>query len=150
MLSPIICHLISNSIMNKFEPIRWNCRTFDILLISKSKLDNTFSINQFSIRGYKVFRRNGNPFGCGLILYMNKNIPRKPLTSHSVLSDPELMTFELHQRQHKWRLSEIYKPPFQNDIEFLFRISSVMEYYLRTYENLLTIGNLTYLLRIVI
>ena len=30
-------------------------KAFDIFLISESKLDNTFLINQFSVRVYKVF-----------------------------------------------------------------------------------------------
>ena len=35
----------------------------------------------------------------------------------------------------------IYKTPFQNDIEFLNRISSIIDYYLQTYENILVIGD---------
>ena len=35
----------------------------------------------------------------------------------------------------------IYKPPSQNDIEFLNRISLIIDYYLRTYENILAIGD---------
>ena len=40
-----------------------------------------------------------------------------------MFSDLELMGFELHQSKRKWLFSEIYKPPFQNDIEFLRGIS---------------------------
>ena len=53
-------------------------KAFDIFLISELKLDNTFPINQFSIRGCKVFRRDRNRFGGGLILYLNENIPLSP------------------------------------------------------------------------
>ena len=35
----------------------------------------------------------------------------------------------------------IYKPPSQNDIEFLNRTFLIIDYYLRTYENILAIGD---------
>ena len=114
----------------------------NIFFISESKLDNTFPINQFSARGCKVFRRDGNCFGGGLILYVNENIPCKPLTDHPVFSDLELMAFELHQSKRKWLLLGIYKPPSQNYIEFLNRISLIIDYDLQRYENILAIGDL--------
>ena len=137
----IICHLSINSIRNKFNSLDEIVKAFDVFLISESKLDNTFPINQFSIRGYKVFRRDRNRFGGGLILYVNENIPCKPLTDHPVFSDLELMAFELHQSKRKWLLLGIYKPPSQNVIEFLNRISLIIDYYLQTYENILAIGD---------
>ena len=131
----IICHLNVNSIRNKFDTLDKIVKVFDIFLISESKLENTFPINQFSIRGYKVFRRDRNRFGGGLILYVNENIPCKPLTDHSLFSDLELMAFELHQSKRKWLLLGICK------YEFLNRISLIIDYHLQTYENILAIGD---------
>ena len=137
----IICHLNINSIGNKFDRLDEIVKPFDIFFIAESKLDSTFSSNQLSIRDYKVFRRNRDRSGAGLILYIKENILCKPLTDHSVLSDLELMVSELHQSKSKWLLLGIYKPPSQNDIEFLNRTSSVIDYYLRMYENILAIGD---------
>ena len=64
------------------------------------------------------------------------HVSRQP-TDHPVFSDLELMAFELHQR----KFLGIYKPHSQNDIKFLNRIFSIMAYYWRTYENILTIGD---------
>ena len=89
-----ICHLNIHSIRNKFDTLDEFVKAFDICLISESKLDNTFPINQLSIRGYKVFRRDRNRFGGGLMLYINENIPCKTLTDHPVFSDLELMVSE--------------------------------------------------------
>ena len=33
-------------------------KTFDLFLIAESKLDSIFPMNQFRIRGYKIFRRD--------------------------------------------------------------------------------------------
>ena len=75
------------------------------------ELDNTFPINQFAIGGYKIFRRDRNHFAGGLILYINENIPCKPLSNHPMFSDLELMAFELHQSKQKRLFLGIYKPP---------------------------------------
>ena len=57
-----------------------------------------------------------------------------------MFSDLELMAFEIHQRKRKWLFLGIYKPHSQNDMEFLNRISLIIDHYLRTYENILAIG----------
>ena len=94
--------------------------------------------------GYKVFRRDGNRFGGGLILYINENIPCKPLSNHPMFSDLELMAFELHQSKRKWLFLGIYKPPSQNDIECLRRISLILDNYLPMYKNFVVIGDFNF------
>ena len=94
-------------------------KTFAFFFISESTLDNTFPINQFDVVGYKVYRRNRNCFGSGLILYINKNIPCKPISNHPMFFDLELMAFESHQSKRNWLFLGICKPPTQSDIEFL-------------------------------
>ena len=134
-----IGHLNINSIRNKFGTLDNIVKASDIFFISELKLDNTFPINQFAIGGHKVFRRDRNQFGDGLILYINENIPCKPLSNHTMFSDLELMTFELHQNKRKWLFLGIYKPHFQNDIEFLRSIFLILDYYLPTYESFVVI-----------
>ena len=58
-----------------------------------------------------------------------------------MFSDLELMAFGLHQRNRQWLLLGIYKPPSKNVTEFLNRISLIIYHYLRTYENILAIGD---------
>ena len=49
-----------------------------------------------------------------------------------MFSDLELIAFELHQSKFL---------PSQNDIEFLRRISLILDYYLPRYENLVVISD---------
>ena len=63
----IIGHLNINSIRKKFDTLHNIVKVFHIFLISESKLDNTFPLNQIAIGGYKVFRRERIRFGGGLI-----------------------------------------------------------------------------------
>ena len=61
-------HLNINSIKNKFESV-WELikDTFDIFLLSESKLDSSFPDNQFSIPGYQIVRKDRDRNGGGLL-----------------------------------------------------------------------------------
>ena len=52
---------------NKFVLVENIIKAFDIFLISESKLDCTFLLNQFHIAGFKQFKRDQNRFGGGLM-----------------------------------------------------------------------------------
>ena len=75
------------------------------------------------------------------MLYINDNIPCRPLNEHPKFSDLELLVFELHQWKRKWLFLGIYKPPCQNDIEFLNLINSILDHYLTRYENIILIAD---------
>ena len=47
----------------------------DVFLISETKIDGSFPSQQFAIDNYKIFRRDRNRFGGGLMFYVNENIP---------------------------------------------------------------------------
>ena len=100
--SIIVGHLNINSIRNKLILAESIVKALDLFLISESKLDSTFPMNQFHIFGFKVFRRDRNRFGGGLILYINKNIPCKPLNDHPDFSNLELIAIEIHQNKRRW------------------------------------------------
>ena len=77
----MIGHININSIRNKFEMLSNIIKdNLDILMISETKLDLTFSSNQFTIEGYAApirFDRNGR--GGGIILYIREDIPARLL-----------------------------------------------------------------------
>ena len=49
-------------------------RTFDIFLISETKIDDSFPNAQFIIVGYKSFRKDRDAFGGGLPFYLNEKL----------------------------------------------------------------------------
>ena len=87
----IIDYLNMNSFRNKFVFVEDIIKLFDVFLVSESKLDHTFPSNQFRINGYKITRLDRNHFGDGLILYINENIPCKPLQEHIHLPNFEVI-----------------------------------------------------------
>ena len=87
----IVGHLNINSIRSKFEIIAETITNFDIFLISESKIDSTFPNMQFKINLYKLFRRDCNRFGGGLMLYLNEEISYKFLNNHPIVSNAEII-----------------------------------------------------------
>ena len=65
--SIIVGHLNINSIKNTFVLAENIIKTFYLFLIAESKLDSKFPINQFRIRGCKIFSRDLNHFWGGLM-----------------------------------------------------------------------------------
>ena len=139
--SIIVGHLNINSIRNKFIFAESIAKAFDLFLISESKLDSSFPMNQFHIFDFKVFRLDRNRFGGGLILYINENIPCRPLNDLPTFPNLELIAIEIHQNKRRWLFIGIYKPPSKSEREFTNRLSSIIDYYSPKYENLILIGD---------
>ena len=95
----IIGHLSINSFRKKFVFVKNIIKLFDVFLVSESKLDYTFPCNQFRINDYKTFRLDH-----GLVLYVNENIPCKPLQEHVHIPSFEIIAIEFNQNNQKWLL----------------------------------------------
>ena len=76
---PIIAQLNINSIRNKFQFLEKEiCANLDILLISESKLDDSFPSAQFLLDGFsKPCRLNRCSNGSGIFLYIRDDIPAR-------------------------------------------------------------------------
>ena len=98
----IIGHLKVNSFRNKFVFVDDIINLFDVLLVSESKLGHTFPSNPFRICGYKMFRLDRNRFDGRLILYINENIPCKPLQEHKHLPNFVFISIEFYQNNRKY------------------------------------------------
>ena len=77
----IIGHLNINSIRNKIEDLKYLiAENIDILLISETKLNNTFPESQFLISGFQPpYWEDRNEKGGGFLLYVREHIPSKKL-----------------------------------------------------------------------
>ena len=78
----VVGHLNINSIRNKFNFLaRQVGGSIDILMISETKLDESFPPGQFLLDGYSVpFRFDRNGYGGGILLYIRIVIPSKFLS----------------------------------------------------------------------
>ena len=83
----------------------------DILIITKTKPDDTFPVSQFHIDEFtKPYCSDRNRNGGGVIIFVREDIPRKILTKHVLPTDIEALFIELNFRKCKWLLSGIYDP----------------------------------------
>ena len=106
---PMIAHLNINSLRNKFEfLISLSEDNLDVLMISETKLDESFPTNQFMINGFSApFRLDLNDKGGGIILYIREDIPSRLVSTESsqvegFFSKKDLIT------QHLYALSKSF------------------------------------------
>ena len=83
----IIGHININCIRDKFEPlVIFINNNLDILMISQTKIDDTFPESQFLIEGFLIpYRYDRTAKGGVILLYMREDIPSNPLRPISSL-----------------------------------------------------------------
>ena len=65
----ILAHININSIRNKFDQlVDYVKEKFDVLMISETKIDDSFPTMPFHIEGYCVFRLDRNEYGGGILV----------------------------------------------------------------------------------
>ena len=106
----IIGQLNINSLRNKFyglvELIHGN---LDILVITETKLDDTFPEKQFLVPGYKKpYRLDRNRNGGGVMIYVREDIPSDILLKHNIPQNVEAIFIEINLRKNKILLVGTY------------------------------------------
>ena len=82
---------------------------FDILIITETKLDDTYPISQFHIDGYSMpYRLDRNRNGGGVIIYVRGDVPSKVLRKNLFANDIEGIFVEINFRKSKWLLCGTY------------------------------------------
>ena len=140
---PIIGQLNINFLEKKFEPLLSLVRDkIDILMISETKIDGTFPLNQFAIEGYsQQFRLDRNCNGGGIIMYVRDHLPCKEIKSYSPPKDVECMFIEITLCKTNWLVLFGYNPRKESISYFLNHISKGLDKKLSTHENFLIIGD---------
>ena len=105
----VIGHLNINSIANKFESLKEiNQGYIDILVISETKLNESYSINMFDIDGYSTpyrYDRNTNTGG-GILIYVKEDIACRELKTKSDDKSLEGIFLEINLEKSKWLFLE--------------------------------------------
>ena len=139
----IIGNLNVNSLPNKFEQLKdIVMQHIDILVLTETKLDDTFPTAQFLVNGFsEPYRRDRNRKGGGVMVYIREDISRsKLLDKHVFPFDMEGLFVELNFRKCKWLLFGTYHPPSQADIYHFDNLDKAFDTY-SSYEKRLLIGD---------
>ena len=105
----ILAHLNINSIPNKFNLLAEGVSgNVDIIMISETKIDETFPTRQFYIDGYTPpYRLDQNCNGGGLMVFVREDIPSKLIENSNSI---EGIFLEINLRKKKWLLCGSYNP----------------------------------------
>ena len=100
----IIGHLNINSIRNKSDLMKIMLTHYiDILMITETKLDDSFSVSQFGIDGFSTpFRLDRNKNGGGILLYIRSYIVASKLNNYIFPNDIEAFFIEINIKGNKW------------------------------------------------
>ena len=73
---------------------------------------------------------------------MIKNIPAKELRNLNPANYIETISVEVNFKNQKWIIIGIYHPPNQNEIYFLDELGKLLDFYSRSYERILILGDI--------
>ena len=133
-----------NSIANKLDQLDSLVdRNIDVLVITETKLDESYPTAQLLIRGYsEPFRSNRNRHGGGILIYIREDIPSKELTTkHKFPDDIEGIFVEMNLRKTKWLLFGTYHPPSQVLDYYMNYLERSVDIYSEFYDNFLLLGD---------
>ena len=78
-------------------------------------------------QGYKTpYRLDASSTSGGVLVYVNENIPSRPLLKLTLPSDIQLIPFELCLRKTKWLIIFGYKLPNMNNNYFLSEVNKLI------------------------
>ena len=139
----IIRQVNINSIRNKFEALKSiTTGNLDILVITETKLDESFPDGQFYTEGYCIpFRLDRNKHGGGVLIYFRGDITCRELKSHSPLINFEGIFLELNLKKSKWLFFGGYNPNKENISYFLNTLGPTIDHYMPKYDNLILLGD---------
>ena len=114
----------------------------DILMITETKLDDSFPASQFFIQGFCApFRLDRNKNGGGILLYIRSNITATKLNRYIIKNQTEAFFVEIRIRNSIWLLCCSYNPGKLQIASHIQEISNGIDAYCKKYENILIMGD---------
>ena len=103
----ILAQLNINSIRNKFDLLFEGIKgKVDVLMISETKIDETFPSRQFYIEGFTPsYTLDRNCHEGGILVYVREDIPSKLIEMNSSV---ESISIELNLKKKKWLVNCSY------------------------------------------
>ena len=107
----IFAHININSIRNKLEFLSTQVKgNLDVLMVSETKIDNSFTVGNFVIDGFSTpYRLDRDSNGGGIMLYVKEDFPSNLLATDEK-NHIESFYVELNLRNEKWLITFSYNP----------------------------------------
>ena len=137
----IFAHVNINSIRNKFDSLADIIKdNIDILMISETKVDDSFPDGQFFLDGFGTpFRLDRNRNGGGFMLFVRNDIPANVVST----DDWPIESFyvELNFRNKKWLLNCSYNSKHSSIEPHLDSLSKSIDSLSSKYDNFILLGD---------
>ena len=153
---PVFAQININSIRNKFQLLASQIINYvDVLLVSETKLDDSFPTAQFLLDGFsKPYRLDCCSNGGGILLYVKDDTPSRLLTVHRLPDNIDCLFTEINVKNKKWLLCFSCNP-HRNNISnhlshlskglnisnHLSHLSKGLDSYITHYDNILFLGD---------
>ena len=139
----ILCHSNINSIRNKIDILVSLVRGMvDIMLISESKIDDSFPSNQFLIPGFSTsYRKDRDGKGGGLLLYVRQDIPSVNYSHSHCEKKYENLFIEINLHKKKWLIGGSYNPSKSTTLDHTNYLSKCLDYFSTSYDNIIILGD---------
>ena len=112
----------------------------DILMISETKIDESFPLGQFKVNGFNApFRLNHNSNSGGIMLFVREDLPAKFIASET--PPVEGLYAEVKLRKQKLLISCSYNPNKSMICQHMETLAKNMDLYSLTYENFVFLGD---------
>ena len=107
----------------------------DILLITETKIDSTFPVNQFYLNGYNIpYRNDRNTNGGGILVYICDDIRSRIIECENLPSSFEGLVIELSFNLKKWLLICSYNTHRNNIKEHIWVLLYYLDQDIQKYE----------------
>ena len=114
----------------------------DVLLISETKLDDTFPLNQFILEGFTPpYRIDRTEHGGGLMLFVREDIPSKLFSNINPSCNRENIFVEINSRSKKCLISGSYNLNVSHIQDHTVNLSKNLDFYTSKYENFIVIDD---------
>ena len=127
---------------NKFESLSTQVKgNIDVLMVSETKIDNSFPVGNFVIDGFSTpYRLARDDNGGGIMLYVREDIPSNLLATDEK-NHIESFYVELNLRNQKWLINCSYNPNKTMICNHLDALGTYLDLHSTTYEKILILGH---------
>ena len=122
--NPLIGYLNINSLRSKITGLRVIMKTLsldDYLILSETKIEESFPTSQFNVEGYEIRARcDQDKYVGGLIEFVRRGLICKKLRDYEA-KHSECLCYELTFTNNKWICFSIYRPPESSSLSMFFQ-----------------------------
>ena len=133
---PMIGHINIHFLYSKYEALKCLIKDkLDILVVTETKLDASYTSSQFEIEGFtNPFRLDRHKNGRGVMIFVKSHLSAREIPFGNKPHDIEVISLELTLRTKKWPMKEYAS-------YFFGHVSRHLDIIIASYDHILILGD---------